>query len=170
VHHIQKAELKDYSAIKNLMLEALKEDPTAFSVSFDEYEPNTEYWWMSYINPFLYGNSQEMFLNYDGGSLVGTIGVIYDSKQRKKHIGSFVWFYVQKNKRGKGIGKELIKKALEKLENNKAITKISLLVVATQKEAIEIYKKYGFEINGKLKKELKIGSEFLDVLVMEKLL
>lgn len=165
---IRKAELKDYSAIKNLMLIALKEDPTAFSVSFEEYEPNSEYWWMGYINPFLTSPYQEMFLSFDGDNLEGMVGITYDNKQRKKHIASFVWFYVDKKKRGKGIGKALINKAMEVLSKNKEITKLSLLVVATQNKAIEIYKKNGFEINGTLKKELKIASEFFDVLMMEK--
>jgi len=165
---IRKAELKDYSAIKNLMLTGLKEDPHAFSVSAEEYAPNSEYWWMGYINPFLTGNSQEMYVSMDGENLEGMIGITFDSKQRKKHIASFVWYYVEKSKRGKGIGKALMNRALEELEKNKEITKLSLLVVASQEKAIEIYKKHGFEIGGTLKKELKIASEFFDVLIMEK--
>ncbi|MEO6728771.1 MAG: GNAT family N-acetyltransferase [Candidatus Dojkabacteria bacterium] len=165
---IRKAELKDYTAIKNLMLVALKEDPHAFSVSAEEYEPNSEYWWMGYINPFLTNSSQEMYLSFNEDELQGMIGITYDNKQRKKHIASFVWFYVDKKFRGKGIGKSLINKALEVLENNKEITKLSLLVVASQEQAIGIYKKRGFEINGTLKKELKISSEFFDVLIMER--
>jgi len=166
---IRKAELKDYSAIKNLMLIALKEDPKAFSVSFEEYFPNSEYWWMGYINPFLTNGNQEMYVSMDGENLEGMIGITYDNKQRKKHIASFVWFYVDKAKRGQGVGKALMNKALEVLEANKEILKLSLLVVATQEKAIEIYKKNGFEINGTLKKELRIASEFLDVLVMERI-
>ncbi|MFS8130604.1 MAG: N-acetyltransferase family protein [Candidatus Dojkabacteria bacterium] len=165
---IRKAELKDYSAIKNLMLIGLKEDPTAFSVSFEEYEPNSEYWWMGYINPFLTSVFQEMYLSFDGANLEGMVGITYDNKQRKKHIANFVWFYVEKSHRGKGIGRALIDKALEVLSTKKEITKLSLLVVATQEKAIEIYKKNGFEINGTLKKELKISSEFFDVLIMER--
>lgn len=165
---IRKAELKDYALVKNMMLVGLKEDPTAFSVSLGEYENNSEYWWMGYINPFLTNNYQEMYLSMDGEKLEGMIGITYDSKQRKKHIASFVWFYVEKSHRGNGIGKALMDKALDVLSNNNQIEKLSLLVVASQEKAIEIYKKHGFEIGGTLKKELKISSEFFDVLIMEK--
>lgn len=165
---IRKAGLKDYTDVKSMMLTALKEDPHAFSVSFEEYQPNTEFWWMGYINPFLYNNSQEMFLAYEDKKFAGMIGITYDNKERKKHIGSFVWFYVKKEFRGKGIGKKLLEEALAKLDKNLSIQKIALLVVETQESAIELYKKFGFEINGTLKKELKFGPEFFNVLVMEK--
>ncbi|MEP7103682.1 MAG: GNAT family N-acetyltransferase [Candidatus Dojkabacteria bacterium] len=168
MYQIRKGELKDFTSVKNLMLEGLKEDPTAFSVSSEEYAPHSEYWWMGYINPFLTNNLQEMLLAFEEEKLFGMIGLTYDSKQRKKHIGSIVWFYVTKAKRGKGIGKDLINKALKILEDNSEIAKISLLVVATQLKAIEIYKRLGFEINGTLKKELKIDNDYLDVLLMEK--
>ena len=47
---------------------------------------------------------------------------------------------------------------------------IKLCVIPEQRAAVKLYEKYGFELVGRLKKELKFDDKFYDELIMEKLL
>jgi RimJ/RimL family protein N-acetyltransferase len=167
---IRKANSNDFELIKRLMLIGLKEDPFAFSVSFSDYEINPDYWWHNYIDPFTHGYSQAMFVAIEDNQIVGMIGIIFDTKERKKHIGSIVWFYVENKYRGRGLGSKLLKQIEEYILSIKTISKLSLLVNSPQREAIRLYNKNGFSQSGILRNELKIDDKFFDVLIMEKLI
>ena len=44
--------------------------------------------------------------------------------------------------------------------------KVSLAVFSTNKRAINLYKKFGFEIEGAKKREIKINEEYMDEILM----
>ena len=44
------------------------------------------------------------------------------------------------------------------------------MVNPTQKAAVALYKSLGFVVAGKMKNEIKVGNEYYDELIMEKLL
>lgn len=67
--------------------------------------------------------------------------------------------------RGKKIGTELIKKALEKAKK-KNLTRIELDVRVENENAIALYKKLGFETEGTLRKTIKINDTYSDTLIM----
>lgn len=167
---IHEASDRNFSDIKFLMLTGLSEDPHAFSVSFDEYNYNSEGWWHSYIDPFTIGYSQKMLIAEIESEAVGMIGVIFDSKKRKEHIASIVWLYVLPKFRGLGVGKALMQSLLEQIQTDSKILKLSLLVNESQTSAIKLYEDFGFTESGRMKKELKIDDQFYNVLIMEKLI
>lgn len=167
---IQTATFKDIKNIKELMIEALKLDPLAFSVNVEEYEDNSEDWWNSYITPYMFSAKDRMFLAYKEDKLTGMIGIVYDYKKRRKHSATIVWFYVLPEFRNQGIGRELLTKAIDNAKEDQNIIKITLLVNSQQENALKIYKEFGFKNNGKLEKELKVGDIFVDTIIMEKFL
>lgn len=59
---------------------------------------------------------------------------------------------VLKNYFGYGIGKNLLKESISWADSNE-IKKITLNVLETNEKAIKLYKKFGFEIEGILKKD-----------------
>ncbi|MEN1969209.1 GNAT family N-acetyltransferase [Lentibacillus sp. N15] len=69
---------------------------------------------------------------------------------------------------GHGIGKNLLKESIHWAESNK-IKKITLNVIETNDKAIELYKRYGFEVEGILRKD-KILSDgnYYNTIVMGK--
>lgn len=163
-----KATFNDFENIKSLMLQALESDTFAFSVSHEEYQLNSPEWWHRYIDPFLFGFSQEMFLAKDNEKPVGMVGIIYDHIPRKKHVATMVWFYVLPEYRNMKIGSVLLNKIEERIKATPAIKKLLLFVNEPQEKAIEIYKKYGFSESGRFKNELFINSNYYDVCIMEK--
>ncbi len=168
---IRKAGLFDAELIKSLMLEALKSDPTAFTVEHDEFSRNGENWWKSYLNDYLVGIYSNLFFAVDENEKpIGMIGITYNKRKRLTHVATIVWFYLNNNYRGKGIGENLLDHALKVLEENDLITKINLTVISSQEKAINIYLKNQFLIVGTQKNEIKIGDNFYDFITMEKAL
>ncbi len=167
---IKKAGIDDSEILKNFMLKALKEDPLAFSVNYEEYAFNSEEWWQNYLTPFLYHYNAFLLMAIVNGQIIGMVGGMYQRGVRRKHLATIVWFFVDKGYRGQKIGKKLMDNILDEIKTNKNITKISLMMNAPQEKALSIYKQYGFKIVGTLEKEMKIGDEYYNEYIMELLL
>ena len=148
---------KDY---RDLRLEALKSDPLAFGSSYEEEKDLAEDEWKKRINNALFALSND--------KPVGMIVYIINNKIKTKHIANIFGIYVKKEYRGKGIGKKLIESVIKNIQKNVNVSKIELAVNPEQKAAVKLYEKYGFELVGRLKKELKIDDKFYDELIMER--
>lgn len=164
---ILEAQPKDLNEIKGLMLQALQTDPKAFSSDYSDYANNSNEWWNNYLFGYLYKHNAKMLIAQNDNKLVGMIGVLYDTKKRRKHVASIVWFFVESNFRKEGIGKRLLTSMIEDIKMVPYIKKINLLVNAPQEKAISIYKSFGFKISGTLRQELLINDEFIDEHIME---
>lgn len=165
---IRLAENSDKKRIKEMMLLALKSDPLAFSVSFEEYNSKDSYWWDTYISPFTSQEEGYMLICLEDEKPVGMVGVLTDSRERKKHIASLVWFYVDPDHRNHGIGTQLILDAIKLIEENH-FKKVTLTANSTQTQAIDLYKKYHFNQSGLFKDDLRIDGNFYDIVQLERI-
>lgn len=66
----------------------------------------------------------------------------------------------------KGIGTMLLKHMIEWAKNSGVLRKIQLNVRATNLPAIALYKKMGFEEEGRLKKQVKVREDYVDDIIM----
>ncbi|MGC8992263.1 MAG: GNAT family N-acetyltransferase, partial [Thermoplasmata archaeon] len=71
--------------------------------------------------------------------------------------------------RHEGIGSALMEESI-KWAKEQNIEKITLEVFSTNTNAIELYKKFGFEIEGIRKKQFKILGNYVDDVLMAKFL
>jgi RimJ/RimL family protein N-acetyltransferase len=101
--------------------------------------------------------------------IVGILNFSGGSRERIAHCGMF-GMSVLKDYWGIGIGTSLLDFMLDWAEETEVIKKIELQVKIDNKRAIELYKKMGFSIEGRLKKSIKIKDEFFDTLYMGKLI
>ncbi len=150
---------KDY---RDLRLEALKSDPTAFGSSYEEEKSLSEEEWRKRIQNALFAMSND--------EPIGMIVFIFGNKIKTKHTANIFGVYVSDNYRGEGVGKKLLESVLLLIQENKDIAKVKLTVNPEQKVAVKLYEKYGFELVGRSKKELKVNDKFYDELIMEKFL
>jgi ribosomal protein S18 acetylase RimI-like enzyme len=151
-----------WKEFRELRLEALQNDPLAFGSSYEEEKNLTEDEWKRRIKNTLLALAND--------TLVGMIVYIIDNKIKTKHIANIFGVYVKKEYRGQGVGKKLIESALKIIQKNSNVSKIKLTVNPEQKAAVKLYETFGFELVGRLKKELKINDKFYDELIMERLL
>ncbi len=165
---IKEANSGDFERLKLLILEALKEDPIAFTVTFDEYNQGSNSWWHSFLDPYLLQDHSKLYIAKNKDTITGMIGVLFSRRSKQEHIATIVWFYVSKEFRGNKVGNALFEKLLNDISDIKRIKKITLNVTATQKEAQKIYTKYGFTVVGVLKNDLRENDTYHDIVVMEK--
>ncbi len=159
---VKKLHSRRWKEYRDLRLEALKSDPIAFSSSFEEEKIFSDEEWKRRINNVLFAISND--------KPVGMIGYIINNKNKTKHIANIFGVYVKKEYRRQGIGKKLFDIALKFIQKNVNVFKINLGVNSELKAAIELYKKHGFKIVGRLKKELLVDGKFYDELMMERIL
>ena len=148
---------KDY---RDLRLEALKSDPIAFGSSYEEEIAISKEEWKKRITNALFALSND--------KPIGMIVYIVDIKLKTRHVANIFGVYVKKEHRGQGTGKKLIDSTISLIKKDKAIVKIKITVNPEQKAAVKLYKKCGFDLVGRHKKELKVDDKFYDELIMEK--
>jgi len=60
--------------------------------------------------------------------------------------------------------------AIREIKKQKGLEKISLTVFSTNEAAINLYRKFGFQIEGISKRQYKIEGKYVDETIMEKFL
>jgi RimJ/RimL family protein N-acetyltransferase len=116
--------------------------------------------WLETIDPSTPGTS---FVAEAGGEIVGQLGITGTGRM---DIG----MWVQKDRRGQGIGNRLVETAIEYARAHGAY-KISLEVWPHNAAAIALYEKFGFEREGYLRKHWRRrNGELWDSVVMGLLL
>ena len=147
---------------RELRLEALKKAPTAFGSSFEEEENFSKEVWQKRIANAIFAVSDE--------KPVGLITWVRGDRIKTRHTSYINSTYVTEAFRGQGLGRRLIKAALDSIQASKGILKIRLSVIASQQEAFKLYDAFGFKIIGTAKNELFVNGLYYDEILMEKML
>ena len=150
---------KDY---RDLRLEALKNAPSAFGSSFEEEEVLTEDEWKRRIQNVLFAVSED--------TLIGMIVYAFNGRAKTRHSAEIFGVYVSAGHRGEGVGTRMLEHALLQIRKNRRVVKVKLSVNPEQRVAVKLYKKAGFVVAGRARKEMKVGRRFFDTLYMEMLL
>ncbi|QCX33455.1 GNAT family N-acetyltransferase [Caloramator sp. E03] len=99
--------------------------------------------------------------------IVGILTFIASQRKRLMHRGD-VSIYILKDYWGLGIGSYMMDYFLNWAKEAKTIKKVSLEVRADNQRAINLYKKFGFEIEGTIKDALCINGTLYDTYFMAK--
>lgn len=105
-----------------------------------------------------------MIVAFHAGELIGSIDFVGGQRRRTHHTGEF-GLTVRRAYWGSGIGGHLLDTLLAWAPAQQ-VRKIKLRVQAHNGAAIALYQKRGFEEEGRLKRELKVGDDWVDLLVM----
>lgn len=167
---IIKLPVERWEEYKNLRLEALKQEPQAFSSSYEDDVLMSDEQWQSKLANYSDGKTGIILAADLNGELVGIMNSRIEQSRKMGHVAFIHGVYVKPEFRGKGIGKKLLEEILQWIEGHREIVKINLDVTTEQEAAIALYKSVGFEIVGHLKKEYLIKDKFYDVYEMEKYL
>lgn len=156
---------KRWKEYRNLRLEALRREPYAFNISHEEAIKTPSKKWKKRLNknpdPFLFA-----FVN---DFPVGLLQIVYEKSKKLKHVAYISQFYISKEYRGRGIGKKLLEKAINIIKE-KNIRVIRIGVYEKQESAIKLYRKLGFTIIGTYKRGIKVGKNYYDEILLERLL
>ncbi len=160
---IEKLTSKKWQEFKEIRLEALRLEPQAFGDSYEVLVKKSDNYWLKNLNSkyqFWYGV-------YDDNSIVGIGSIKFARALKFNHIAHLSGIYVKKEYRGKGIGKLLFKTRIDEAFKNPKIKKLKLIVNLSQKNAINLYKSFGFREVGRLEREFRLDSDYFDAYLME---
>lgn len=100
--------------------------------------------------------------------VVGVLTLTRESFRKNRHV-AFLGIAIRKEFRHQGIGTALMETSFG-WAREMGIEKICLEVFSTNVNAIELYKKLGFQIEGIRKRQFKIEGEYVDDVLMAKFL
>jgi len=113
---------------------------------------------MKFIENAIKSNNQYFIIAEKDGLLIGSMNFTGGTKPRLAHIGEF-GVSVRKDYWGNGIAYEMMSLLIKWARENK-ITKINLQVREDNERAINLYKKFGFEIEGLERRSFLIKGEY----------
>lgn len=121
-----------------------------------------------FINRFIKNEDEIMLVAMDGERVVGN-GVIERERIPRLAHRARLTLTVLRNYWGQGIGTRLMDMMLDFCRKSGAEL-VFLECRADNERAIRLYKKFGFEISGELRRYFKIVGEFSSAYIMELLL
>lgn len=99
------------------------------------------------------------------GEIVGIITISVANKRKNFHVGTLA-IAIDNEYCNKGIGRELMSRALEWYNNNESVSRLQLFVRTDNLRAISLYKKYGFVVEGELRNDTYIDGKYYNVYPM----
>lgn len=132
--------VEDIPAYVALRREMLDDAPWAFSSSpGDDLGLKPEV-----VRERLSGPAQAIVGAFDDGRLVASAGVYRDRHAKMAHRARIWGVYVAPAARGRGVGKAIMRRALEVAQSWPGVTSAGLSATASSAEAVRLYEKVGF--------------------------
>ncbi|CAM4039243.1 GNAT family N-acetyltransferase [Mesobacillus thioparans] len=149
---------EDAESYRALRHEALLMNPEAFSSSYEDEEGYEA----SRYRERLDNKSVYTFGAFDKEQLVGVVTLVPDGKVKLKHRASIFAMYVTSSHRGRGIGRALVKAAIQKGAELTIVEQIHLTVTSSNEPAKKLYASLGFKVYGVEKNSMKIDGIYYD--------
>lgn len=163
---VRKALAKDAEKIINYLKKTVTQ--TDFlSYTLDEFKVTISQE-VKYIQNLSKPNSV-FFIAEIGEEVVGKVTMIGGKTSRTEHVAELS-MSVDKDYWGRKIGSKLLQQALDWAFQSGIITKVVLKVNHNNPVAISLYQRFGFQKEGKLKNDLKVNGEYVDSILMAKIL
>ena len=158
---IRRAKPSDYVGMQQLF-----SDPAVIYGTMQLPYPSEELWRERLEEPPL---GLYLLLACDGDEVIGQITLITHPQRPRRAHAAGIGLTVRSDYHGQGIGTRLLTEVLEMGEKWLNITRFELEVFADNEAAIHIYKKLGFEIEGKHTKHAFRDGSYEDVYSMARL-
>ncbi|WP_434761681.1 GNAT family N-acetyltransferase [Vibrio fortis] len=136
---VRRTEPSDARSVKEIY-----ECPNAFRGTLQLPHPSLELWEkrLTHIPEHVYS-----YVALYQGEVIGNLGLEVCVNPRRRHVAS-LGMGVKDNFVGKGVGSALLKTAVDLCDNWINIKRLELTVYTDNEQAINLYKKFGFQIEG----------------------
>lgn len=142
----------------DLRIEGLKNTPEAFGSSYEEEIMYSKQNMLKRLNQ----ENVQVFGAYEEGRLLGVVSLLFESHSKMKHRARVFGFYIDDRYRNSGIGRGLIKRAIDEARKMGFIEQLYLSVVTTHFIAKRLYKSLGFQTYAIEKRALKVDDKYYD--------
>ena len=153
----------DAIAFRELRLEALQNNPVAFSSDFGANAEQPDQFWLERIQKL--GDQGSIYFAVHNNSPVGMCGIQRGYSIKTQHSGLIWGVFVKPVWRGTGIAEYLIEACINWAKNH-AVTVVKLGVAATNISAIRCYTRCGFSVYGIEPQAIQYENVMYDELLM----
>ncbi len=105
------------------------------------------------------------FVALEQDKIIGMLNFVGGNRSRDMHDGEF-GLSVKKDYFGRGIGSGLMENLMRWGQNNQVIRRMTLFVMHSNKRAINLYKRFGFSIEGVRRKAVRFEDGRVQDLIM----
>jgi GNAT superfamily N-acetyltransferase len=130
----------EWRALRDTRLRALEDAPEAFATRFEEARLRPDDWWVDWAARSAVGESQAMFLAWEGASPVGIVGTFVEEDGRRWLIA----MWTDPASRGRGVGRALVEATAE-FARAAGSNSLLLQVLEGNDSAASLYRSCGFE-------------------------
>lgn len=149
--------------------QAAIDERSDFLISRPEDAPASVEQQRAWIEAMLKAGNSALFVAERGGEMLGWAMLRGGDRQRTRHTGT-LGITVVKSWRGRGVGTALMKVLLDWAAENPIVEKVKLGVVASNEQALRLYRKLGFVEEGWQPREYKKeNGDYLDNVLMYRL-
>lgn len=136
---VRRTEPSDARSVKEIY-----ECPNAFRGTLQLPHPSLDLWEkrLTHVPEHVYS-----YVALYQGEVIGNLGLEVCVNPRRRHVAS-LGMGVKDNFAGKGVGSALLQTAVELCDNWINIKRLELTVYTDNDQAINLYKKFGFQIEG----------------------
>ena len=160
---IRDAQIKDASAILKYVKQ-IGDETDFLSFAGDEFNKSLSEEELI-IEQHRQAENQIFIVAEKDNQIVGLLNVNSSQKNRLKHRGEF-GISVLKAHWGQGIASKLIQHMIHWAKYEARLKKLDLKVDENNEIAINLYKKFGFEMEGLVKRDMLINGRFTNSLIM----
>ena len=161
--NIRRLDASDAAEFLRLRLFGLREAPSAFASNYQDEKGRT----IEQVQGHLLGSSETaIFGGVEANELVGVIGVGREQRANERHMAFIRSMYVAPDARGKGLGRHLLRAALNQVASWNGVEQVKLSVTASNAPAVRLYQSVDFVEVGRVPRALRLGSEYFDELIM----
>lgn len=149
----------DAAPFNALRLEGLRSDPTAFASSFEEEVDRP----LEVVAARLDAGDDGVVLGaFDDEQLVGVVGLRRVARAKEQHKAYLWGMYVTRTARGLGVGRQLVRAALDHATLMPGLRQVHLGVSTDNEPARVLYASFGFEPFGLERAALVVDGAAID--------
>ena len=160
---IRAAEPQDATGVLKIMKQVVKEKYFTIHEPGEFHETQKSY--SEKILKFKRAPGKLFLVAEINNEIAGFVNFNNWDTRKTRHTG-FLSVFLLKKYRGIGLGRALMSELINWAKNNPLIKKMSLAVFENNRNAIALYKKMGFKIEGSCPKDIKIGNKFYSSIFM----
>ena len=139
----------DAAEFQALRLRGLSEAPEAFGTSHQEYSGLSVETVASRLAPTSAPHASVVLGAFVDGGLVGVVGCVQESRAKARHKAVIWGMYVASEARGRGIGRQLLERAVAEARTWPNVERVTLTVVERATAARALYRAAGFQPFGR---------------------
>ncbi|ACC73752.1 GNAT family protein [Paraburkholderia phymatum] len=151
-----------------LRLRGLETHPAAFGQSYDEAIERGPSQFDSMLSGMRAAEGSFLLGAFSptDGALVGTVGLMRETRHKERHKGYVIGMYVADQAAGRGVGRALLTALLTRAAQVDGLRQVGLIVTSVNAPARALYESLGFRVYGTEPDALCIGGVFHDADLM----